>query len=149
MSDNQPLDSSMLNSIIGEGTRFKGEFDLNGLLRIDGDFSGTIRTKGKILIGQNGRAECNIYADTVVVGGMVFGNIFTSEKVIILSTGLMIGNISSPRLIIEEGVVFNGNCTVTGKAAEGGEEREETTSVEGDLLQEEPLPSRVAVSSRR
>ena len=56
------LDGAMLNSIIGEGTKFKGEFDLDGLLRIDGDFSGIIRSKGKVLV--NGRAECDIYAGT-------------------------------------------------------------------------------------
>ncbi len=115
MSDSQAGNTSLLNSIIGEGTRFKGEFDLNGLLRIDGDFSGTIRTKGKILIGLNGRAECNIYAETIVVGGIVKGNLFPTEKVVILSTGMMIGNINAPRLIVEEGVVLNGSFKITGQ----------------------------------
>ena len=113
MSDNQSPKASLLNSIIGEGTRFNGEFDLNGLLRIDGDFTGTIRTNGQIIVGLNGRAACNIYADSVVIGGMVRGNVFTTDKVIILSTGMMIGNIRAPRLIVEEGVVFNGNCKIT------------------------------------
>lgn len=112
LSHNQVPEGSFINSIIGEGTRFKGEFDLNGLLRVDGDFCGTIRTKGKVLIGKNGRAECTIYAGTVVVGGIVRGNIFANEKVIILSTGIMMGNIQTPRFIVEEGVVFNGNCRV-------------------------------------
>jgi cytoskeletal protein CcmA (bactofilin family) len=112
LNDNQVSEGSFINSIIGEGTRFKGEFDLNGLLRVDGDFCGTIRTKGKVLIGKNGRAECTIYAGTVVVGGVVRGNIFANEKVVILSTGIMLGNIQTPRFIVEEGVVFNGNCKV-------------------------------------
>jgi len=113
MSDNQSPNASLLNSIIGEGTRINGEFDLSGLLRIDGDFTGTIRTNGQIIVGLNGRAACNIYADSVVIGGVVRGNIFTTDKVIILSTGMMIGNIRTPRLIVEEGVVFNGNCKTT------------------------------------
>ena len=117
MSDPHVTDDAFINSIIGEGTRFKGEFDLNGLLRIDGDFSGVIRTKGKVLIGRNGRAECTLHAGTVVVGGVVKGEIFSSEKVIILSTGLVLGNITTPRLIIEEGVVFNGSCRVTASTA--------------------------------
>jgi cytoskeletal protein CcmA (bactofilin family) len=120
MSDSYSGDASLLNSIIGEGTRFRGEFDLNGLLRIDGDFSGTIRTKGKILIGQGGRAECNIYAETIVIGGLVKGNLFSTEKVVILSTGMMIGNICAPRLVIEEGVILNGSVRVTGHSAEEG-----------------------------
>ena len=118
MSDSYSGDASLLNSIIGEGTRFRGEFDLSGLLRIDGDFSGTIRTKGKILIGQGGRAECNIYAETIVVGGMVRGNLFSTEKVVILSTGMMIGNICTPRLVVEEGVILNGNVSIRGKSSD-------------------------------
>jgi len=117
LSDSNVTDDAFINSIIGEGTRFKGEFDLNGLLRIDGDFSGVIRTKGKVLIGRNGRAECTLHAGTVVVGGVVKGEIFSTEKVIILSTGLVLGSITTPRLIIEEGVVFNGACKVTASPA--------------------------------
>ena len=142
MSESQLPDKSFINSIIGEGTRFKGEFDLNGLLRIDGDFSGTVRTNGKVLVGSNGRAECTIYAGTIVVGGIVKGNIYASEKVIILSTGMMLGNISTPRLIIEEGVIFNGNCKIE-KTNEGEpviQENEEPLSETKNLkpLYEEP-----------
>lgn len=113
MSDTHISDDAFINSIIGEGTRFKGEFDLNGLLRIDGDFSGVIRTKGKVLVGQNGRAECTLHAGTVVIGGVLRGEVFSTEKVIILSTGLMLGNVTTPRLIVEEGVILNGSCTIT------------------------------------
>ncbi len=116
MSDTHVTDDAFINSIIGEGTKFKGEFDLNGLLRIDGDFTGIIRTKGKVLVGKNGRAECTLNAGTVVVGGVVRGEIVSSEKVIILSTGLVLGNITTPRLIVEEGVIFNGSCRITAPA---------------------------------
>ena len=117
MSDTHLADDAFINSIIGEGTKFKGDFDLNGLLRIDGDFTGVIRTKVKVLVGKNGRAECTLNAGTVVVGGVLRGEIFSTDKVIILSTGLVLGNITTPRLIIEEGVIFNGSCKVTAAAA--------------------------------
>jgi len=116
LSDAHVTDDAFINSIIGEGTKFKGEFDLNGLLRIDGDFTGIIRTKGKVLVGKNGRAECTLNAGTVVVGGVVRGEIVSTEKVIILSTGLVLGNITTPRLIVEEGVIFNGSCRITAPA---------------------------------
>lgn len=116
MSDHFVTDGSFINSIVGEGTEFRGDLKLNGLLRIDGDFTGSITTDGKILVGKNGRAECTINAGTVVVGGIVRGNISSTEKVIILSTGMVIGNISTPRLIVEEGVVLNGNCVISQNA---------------------------------
>ena len=118
MSDQIIESDSFINSIVGEGTTFHGELRLNGLLRVDGDFSGTIRTSGKVLIGKSGRAECTIRANTVVIGGIVRGNIYAEEKVIVLSTGMMIGNIHSPRLIAEEGVILNGNCLIKQEESE-------------------------------
>ena len=113
MSDHVSItDGTFITSIVGEGTTFRGELVLAGLLRIDGDFSGTITTAGKVLVGKNGRAECTIKAGTVVVGGVVRGNIVSTEKVMVLSTGMVIGNISTPRLVVEEGVVLNGTCLV-------------------------------------
>jgi cytoskeletal protein CcmA (bactofilin family) len=109
---------SFINSIIGEGTRFSGELVLNGLLRIDGDFSGSINTSGKVLVGKSGRAECNIVASTAVVGGVVQGNIFSSGKVVILSTGMVIGNIQAQKLVVEEGVLLHGSCIIKGESVE-------------------------------
>ncbi len=111
---------SFINSIIGEGTKFSGELVLNGLLRIDGDFSGSIDTKGKVLVGKTGRAECNIVASTAVIGGVVHGNIFSTGKVVILATGMVIGNIQARNLVVEEGVLLHGSCVITG----GGDEDE-------------------------
>ncbi len=137
MSDNQIPDDSFINSIIGEGTKFNGDFELNGLLRIDGDFCGTVRTNGKVLIGKNGRVECTVYAGTVVIGGIVRGQICANEKVIILSTGIMLGDISTPRFIVEEGVIFNGNCKIMREGQEtrtpapvASQEREHKTALE-------------------
>ena len=103
---------SSVNSIIGEGTTLHGNFNLNGLLRIDGTFSGTVQTRGKVLIGKHGSAQCKIVAGTVVIGGKVKGEIIATEKITLLSTGVLIGNIVTPRLIIEEGVVFDGKCEI-------------------------------------
>jgi cytoskeletal protein CcmA (bactofilin family) len=124
MADSPVTEDAFINSMIGEGTRLRGDLDLAGLLRVDGDFAGTIRTKGKVLIGRSGRADCTIYAGTVVVGGVVRGNIFASERVVVLSTGMVIGNVNTPRLTVEEGVVLNGTCVVEGQAVPAGTRRE-------------------------
>jgi cytoskeletal protein CcmA (bactofilin family) len=160
MSDIQIPGGPYINSIIGEGTRFNGEFDLNGLLRIDGDFCGTVRTDGKVLIGKNGRAECTVYAGTVVIGGIVRGNIFANEKVVILSTGIVLGNIHCPRFIVEEGVIFNGTAKIireerATKAPPSGEpakkkaeDLETFAPVEGEIIQErEEIKDPVSASS--
>ena len=105
-------DGTFINSLIGEGSHFSGDLNIKGLLRIDGDFKGTINDGGKVLIGKSGRAEASISAGTVVVGGVLKGNILATEKVVILSTGMLIGNVTSPRLLVEDGVIIDGKCTI-------------------------------------
>lgn len=104
---------NVINSIIGFGTVFSGDLDISGLLKIDGDFSGSIKAEGKVLIGHTGRAKCSIFARTVVVGGVVKGDIYAEDRVVVLSTGMVLGNIRSPRLVMEEGVLFNGELTIS------------------------------------
>lgn len=105
-------ENSYINSLVGKGTRFDGELNLTGLLRIDGDFTGSINTEGKVLIGRSGRVKCSISAGSVIIGGVVKGNIFSTGKVVVLSTGMVLGNIKAPSIIIEQGVIFNGKCHV-------------------------------------
>ncbi len=111
------LEDNLVNSIIGEGSEFKGEFKINGLLRIDGSFQGTIETEGKVLIGQHGEALTDIKARLVVVGGTVKGNIFATERVVLLNTGRVRGNIITPSLVMEDGVLFEGNCVINKRHA--------------------------------
>lgn len=111
-------DNSYINSLVGKGTHFDGELNLSGLLRIDGDFTGSINSDGKVLIGRSGRVKCSINAESVIVGGIVKGNIFSSDKVVVLSTGMVLGNIKAPSIVIEEGVIFNGKCLVLKESRE-------------------------------
>ena len=109
----------IVNSIIGEGSEFKGEFKINGLLRVDGKFTGTIKTEGKVLIGQAGEAVTDIEARTVIIGGTVRGNVYATERVILLTTGQVTGNIITPSIVMEEGSVFEGQCIINKKAEKG------------------------------
>ena len=101
-----------VNSIIGEGASFNGEFRLSGLIRIDGHFRGLIETDGKVLIGKTGFVDTDIKARIIVAGGEIRGNIYASERIILLSTCKLFGDVVTPRLIIEEGVLFQGKCTI-------------------------------------
>lgn len=113
-------DDAFINSIVGEGTHVRGHIELSGLLRIDGDFTGSIRSEGKVLIGKNGRADCTVEAAVVVIGGVIRGTIYASEKVIVLATGMVLGNVYCPRLIAEPGVLMDGQFVVRGDAMADG-----------------------------
>ena len=117
MSDQLLTDRAFINSIVGEGTCFTGELNLKGLLRIDGDFIGSIHTDDKVLIGKNGRVQCTIHAGTVVIGGVLKGDIISTDKVIVLASGMILGNVTAPRLVVEDGVIISGNCKITEKGS--------------------------------
>lgn len=121
---NRQIEDNIVNSIIGEGSEFKGEFKINGLLRIDGKFTGTIDTDGKVLIGQSGEALTDIEARVVVVGGTVRGNIFAKERVVLLTTGQVNGNIITPSIIMEDGVKFEGKCVINKKSLDEKDKKE-------------------------
>ena len=104
-----------INSILGENTSFTGIFNINGPLRIDGNFSGKIISNDKVIIGKNGRAECIILANSITVGGTVKGDIYAFDKVNVLKTGEIIGNIYTSCVKMEDGVIFNGECKILEK----------------------------------
>jgi cytoskeletal protein CcmA (bactofilin family) len=108
------VETALVNSIVGAGTYFKGTISVSGLLRIDGDFSGGVKSSGRVIIGRGGRADCTIDAATVVIGGVFRGTVYASDKVIALDTAIIIGNIYSPRIIAESGVILDGAMHVRG-----------------------------------
>ncbi len=106
------LESTLVNSIVGTGTFFKGTIVVTGLLRVDGDFRGAIQTDGRVIIGRSGRVDCTIDAATVVIGGVFRGTIYAREKVIALESAIVTGNIYSPKLVAESGVILDGSLHI-------------------------------------
>ncbi len=104
--------SGMVNSIIGHGSEVKGEFKFQGVLRIDGVFSGELKSEGKVIIGQTGHVKTDVKAGTIVIGGLIEGNVYATKQVNLLATGKLLGDIITPSLIVEEGVIFEGNCII-------------------------------------
>jgi cytoskeletal protein CcmA (bactofilin family) len=107
-----------LNAFLGEGTSFKGTLTFEGTVRIDGRLEGEIFTKDTLVVGEGAQVSASIHAGTVVISGTVRGNISAERKIEIHASGRLYGNISTPSLVIEEGVVFEGSCTMGQRAAD-------------------------------
>lgn len=103
---------TIVSNIISESTKLKGDFELDNVLRIDGEFSGNIKSTSKVLIGEKGKAFCNIEADAIEIGGIWEGIAKAKTLIKIYSTGSVKGSIEAPRIIIEEGVILNGTVKV-------------------------------------
>ncbi len=106
------------NCVIGEGSVFDGRFYVSGSILIEGKFTGDIRTDDQLVVGPAGKVKTDIIARRVTVAGILIGNITASEEVTLLHTGKVLGNISTPRLSVEPGVVTEGKVTITSGQAE-------------------------------
>jgi cytoskeletal protein CcmA (bactofilin family) len=105
--------SDINNTIIGENSYFSGRFFINGDLRIDGKFEGKSLQAEQLYIGVNGRVKTNIMASSVIVEGIVIGNIVARGRVMLLPTAKILGDINTPELIMQNGVILEGKCMIS------------------------------------
>jgi cytoskeletal protein CcmA (bactofilin family) len=111
-----------LSGFVGHGTTLTGETEFHAMLRVDGHLIGTVSSaSGTLIIGTNGQVDANISVAAAMVNGAVNGDIVASEKLQLGRTARVMGNIQSPRLIIEEGAILEGSCSML-KARETQEE---------------------------
>lgn len=108
--------------LIGEGSVFEGRFLVKGSIRIEGKFQGDIQTEDQLIIAPSGKVKTDIIARRVVVGGTLIGNIRASEEVNLLETGKVYGNITTPKLSVEPGVLTEGKITIN-SGGEGSVEK--------------------------
>ena len=101
------------NSIISEKSFFEGRFMVKGALRVDGKFEGEALEVDQLFVGPTGRIKTNINAINVVIEGLVIGNIKASTRVMLLPTARILGDIRTPELIIQNGVILEGRCIIS------------------------------------
>lgn len=103
-------DDISINTIIGLGSAVSGDVHANGFIRVDGDIDGNLESTGNIIIGDKARINGSINALSIVIGGIVLGDIFAPNGIKLLSSSAVIGNIATKKLEIEENVIFHGHC---------------------------------------
>ena len=94
----ETLVDSMSRNHIAHGTTVKGEINAEGVVRIDGVVEGLINSKGKVVIGQQGRVEGDIFCSEAEVEGRIDGNMQVKGLLLIKSTGVVIGDIEMFRI---------------------------------------------------
>ena len=109
--ENQSMPSGQ-TSIIAQGCKFDGKVVVNGTLRIEGEFKGDIGTPESLVIGKTGVVHANCNVKNAIIGGQLFGNIIAENKIELQSGSHVEGDIKTKRLVIDEGVFFEGNCSM-------------------------------------
>lgn len=103
-------DTGGIDAFLGKNTTFQGTLIFDGLVRIDGNFEGKIKTEDTLVIAGSGNVKAEIEAGEVKISGRFDGTIVASSKVELYKPAFVTGTIITPVLKVEEGVVFNGNC---------------------------------------
>ncbi|MDR2784366.1 MAG: polymer-forming cytoskeletal protein [Treponema sp.] len=111
MSANKREDFSV-NTIIGPNTHINGDVNSAGFTRVDGSLRGNLTAAGRIIVGDGARMKGNITGTAVTIGGVVCGNVLASERVIILATGIVLGDIITQRIQADEGGLLHGRIMV-------------------------------------
>lgn len=105
-----------ITTILGKGSSFEGKLTFEGTVRIDGEFSGQIDTKGTLVIGQTALVTAEINAANIVIQGRLKGEITATSSLEIHASARVEGSLTAPSLMIEKGAVFDGSCSM-GSAA--------------------------------
>jgi cytoskeletal protein CcmA (bactofilin family) len=127
------------SNVIGENSFFSGKFLINGSLRIDGRFEGKYLQADQLYIGPSGKIKTNINAVSVIVEGMILGNINASNRVLLMPTAKILGDIKTPELIIQNGVILEGRCTISNDLKSSAKDLLEVEFEKNKIIPEEFL----------
>jgi cytoskeletal protein CcmA (bactofilin family) len=137
-------DNGEATSVIGEGSVFEGAFKVTGNLRVDGQFTGKLQISETLVVGKTGQVDAEVRVRNAVIAGTIKGDLNASEKITLQSGSRLEGEMVTSKLVIEEGVSFQGSCntsTIGPKAASGATrsdkpERKPGTENDAKALQE-------------
>lgn len=138
---------SVTDTLIGQGTVAEGKIECDAGLRIEGEYRGDIDCKGDVIIGECGVARSNIAARDITVAGKVFGDITTTGRLTVTSSGEIHGNVYAKTMIILDGAILNGQCKmerVPEKELSRKEQREAAASSAKDQQQQQQQKAKQA-----
>jgi cytoskeletal protein CcmA (bactofilin family) len=95
-----------------EGARIEGNLTCKGDLRLDGQAYGDVVTDGRLVIGTQSIVKGCARGKNVHVYGKIEGNIDAGESIFLFATAKVVGDISAPKLVVEEGAQLTGKCTM-------------------------------------
>lgn len=110
-------------SILDQGCELEGRLAFSGTLVLNGKFQGELLSADTLIVGENGDLKADIQVGVAIVSGQLSGHITAKERVELRSTARMYGDIVTPVLVLEEGVIFDGHCKMKGDELKAVNER--------------------------
>jgi cytoskeletal protein CcmA (bactofilin family) len=109
-----PPASEEISAYLGRETLFEGKMTFEGVFRLDGKFEGEIFDSGTLIVGETAIVKGKIGINTIIINGLVEGDVYAKVRVEIHPTGKVYGKLFTPILTINEGGIFEGHCKMEG-----------------------------------
>jgi len=105
-----------INTLLGKGSEFEGKLTFEGTVRIDGVLRGEVFSEDVLIVGEGARLEAEVDIGEIIIQGTVTGNIRAKRSIEILAPGRVTGDVTTPTLQIDKGVIFEGRSFMEGLA---------------------------------
>jgi cytoskeletal protein CcmA (bactofilin family) len=112
MGDKSNLNQKGLHTVIGSGTIIEGTVKVSHDVRVDGTIKGKLDIEGDLIVGSTGVIEADIAAHSTKLGGKVVGNLTSKDRIELEQNASIVGDIKTKELVISEGALFHGNCSM-------------------------------------
>ncbi len=128
--------SDAVTGFLGSQTEFTGKLSFSGVVHLDGNFRGEVISRGTLVVGSESVVHAEIHSTVLKISGEVHGDLIATEKIELFPPAKVYGNIRTPSLVVEEGVIFEGTCRMSSIEAERTAlaETVEVTSADDETL---------------
>lgn len=120
---------SELNGFVDAGSHLHGELHFDSSFRVEGKVEGTVVSDGHLVVGSGGEVQGEVRVGDVFVSGTVRGTVRAARRVQISSTGKVFADLHTPSLVVEDGAIFEGSCSMT-RDSRGSATQPEATSAD-------------------
>jgi len=104
--------SGAISGLLEKGCEFEGKMTFEGTVRINGKFSGEVFSEGTLIVGEGALVDAKIDVGTIMVHGEVIGSLKAGERIEMHAPAVVRGDICAQTLVIDEGVIFEGSCSM-------------------------------------
>lgn len=112
MKKDPSIEKGDIKAFLGPGSQFEGKLIFDEIVRIDGQFRGEITSRDTLIIGETAEIQAEVTVGTLVLSGRFKGNIHAQKRVELRSPAHVEGNIETPVLSVEEGVILNSSLSM-------------------------------------
>jgi cytoskeletal protein CcmA (bactofilin family) len=105
---------------IGSTMRINGEIYSKDEIQLNGELTGSLKSEGRLTVGETGKADANLHADEVVIAGTVNGNVEATRRIVLRKGANLVGDVKTAGIVIEDGAYFRGGIDITRNAVAAG-----------------------------